>query len=186
MSSSKFLSISDLFFTSPSSGIWLLLLLPMLPDQACQMSLIFGLGLTLFCVGISFSPLFMEAFFLLLWSPSLLLRYAWNGDLLKYQCGGFSSSGSFLQVPPGVPVAFYHVHSHMHITCFSVPPPCPSLRMWFPITGTVPTKHRNTLGWMCPNISRHMPFSASLTKQATAGGKGVYCCQVYHEASRVM
>lgn len=172
MSSSKFLSISDLFFTSPSSDTWLLLLLHMLPDQACQMSLIFGLSLTLFCGDISFSHVCMEAFFLLLWSPSLLLKYAWHGDVLAgtdisaelQPSAGLSSSGSPLQVPPGVLVTFYHVHSHKHITWFSVLPPCPSLRMWFPITGTVPTKHRNTLGWMCPNVSHHIPFSASLTK----------------------
>lgn len=54
MSSSKSLSISDLFFTSPCPNIWLLLRLPMFSDQACQMSLIFGLGLTLFHSGISF------------------------------------------------------------------------------------------------------------------------------------
>ena len=55
MSSSKSLSISGLFFTSPYSNIWLLLLLPVLPDQACQMSLIFSLGITLFLVSISSS-----------------------------------------------------------------------------------------------------------------------------------
>lgn len=55
MSSSNLLSISDLFFTSPFSNIWLLLLLPVLPDQTCQMSLMFSLGLTLFYDGISSS-----------------------------------------------------------------------------------------------------------------------------------
>lgn len=54
MSNSKSLSVSGLFFTSPCSNIWLLLLLPMLSDQACQMSFIFGLGLTHFHGDISF------------------------------------------------------------------------------------------------------------------------------------
>lgn len=60
MSSSKSLSISDLFFTSPCPNIWLLLLLPMFSDQACQMALIFGLGLTLFHGGISFLHVCIE------------------------------------------------------------------------------------------------------------------------------
>lgn len=82
MSSSKSLSISDLFFISPCFTIYLLQLLPMLLDQTHQMSLVFGLSPSLFhsviypshvCIEmLSLSSAFKPQ--LWLWSPGLLLR----------------------------------------------------------------------------------------------------------------
>lgn len=154
MSSSKSLSTSDLFFTSPCSNIWLLLLLPMLPDQTCQISLIFSLGLTLswwyfFLTRLHYSA---EASLLPMSLSSgcvgLLSKYAWHRDLLagivisaELQLpAGLSLSGSPLRVPPGVPLTFYHVLSHTYSTGCSVPPHCPSLRRWFLRAETAPPR----------------------------------------------
>lgn len=89
MSSSKCLSISELFFISPSSTIWLLLFLPMLPDQTHQISLVFGLTTALFYSDICPCHVCIEVLSLSsafepqqwLWSPGLLLRSDWHGDL---------------------------------------------------------------------------------------------------------
>lgn len=141
MFSSKSLSISDSFFTSPSPNIWLLLLLPVLPDQGHQVSLTFGLGYTLFHGGISSSPVCVIVLRHLscFWASGTAVEprsstevcLTWGGPCRnRHQCGAPASIGAFLvKVTPGFPWGTRHFLPWAlphHGSWCSVPPHHPS------------------------------------------------------------
>lgn len=151
MSSSKSLSISDLFFISPSSTIWLLLFFAHASrtdpsnvicfwTQPCSLS---SWYLFLSCFHWCVEPLFC------FWASAMAVEpsssteacLAWGPSV---QATSIHLEDPFLVRVIPVATTWGTCHFLLHRTWCKVPPYCPILQRWLPRAGATPTDGRVT------------------------------------------